>query len=926
MKTARIILGRYRWPFLLALVTTLGAILRLLALDRFPPGLHFDEAVYGLMALEIYHGQFPVFFSAFTGREPLYMYIMAGIFRLVGIGTVGIRLTSALIGTLTIPLVYLVLRELYGNRRLALLAATVTACSYWHLTVSRNGYPNILIPPLECLALTFLWRGYRDGHKRWLALGGAFVGLVLYTYLAARLFPVTVALFFLYCLLVERRRFYTRFGGLVLAALVAVLVFTPLGLHFLRHPHDFWERADQVLAFRHAGGAAMLRVYGDNILKTLGGFFIKGDPRWHYNLPGKPIFDPLMAVGFVLGIAVAVKNWRKPEYALLPIWTAGMTLPAILTVDLMPQGQRTFGMIPAIFGLAALGWETLLALADSRLKPQGQRLARLALIALLAFEGGSTARTYFGHWVQLPQTYAIFNTEYVQLAEEAAARMALGETVVIQSYHYKHPTVAFIAPRALEAVWLYGGRSFVVPQREGHGVTYLRPADNPPVAAIAALEAQLTETLSPLPDPFGGIAVSVKQLKPGVQAAERAQPAVAAFADEIEVLDWHMPKALPRDTPVQVLLHWRVLRPVAEGRTLKLHLVDANGILWSQGDATGYLFEQWHSGDTVYELVEMPLPAAMPAGPYEVRLVFARERGGQLPVLRDGRPSGSALSLGTLTLLPEGRTLQPPQPGTDFGPLRAIAWPTATFAAVPGGAVELEITWQAQTRPEHDLHATFILQDADGLTLMTFETPLAGSYATSLWDAGEVVRAAYLLPLPALAPDDYRLMLKIPGIPQELPLGRVRVGGQARLFEEPPVSERLEARVGQTITLVGYDLAPRSLRAGEALTLRLVWRADDAISGDYKVFVHLTGADGLIYGQDDSVPAQWQRPTPGWAVGEFVNDEHVVVVKPETPPGTYTLSVGMYDMESFVRLPITTADGQVQAEDRLPLATIVIVP
>ncbi|HXK41192.1 MAG TPA: glycosyltransferase family 39 protein [Anaerolineae bacterium] len=928
MKSAVATIARLRWKLCLALITLSGAALRLIGLERFPPGLHFDEAVYGLMALEIYHGQLPVFFSAYTGREPLYMYLMAGVFRLAGIGIVGIRLTSALIGAVTLPLVYLLLRELYGNRRLALIAASVTALSYWHLTVSRNGYPNILIPPLECLALFCLWRGYRDGHQGWLTLGGAFVGLVLYTYLAARLFPVTVLLFFLYCLLVDRQRFLRRFGGLVLAALVAVLVFAPLGLHFIHHPHDFWERADQVLALRQAGGATAFRVYGDNILKTVGGFFLKGDPRWHYNLPGKPIFDPLMAAAFGIGIVVALKRWRKPEYALLLIWTAGMCLPAILTVDLMPQGQRSFGITPAIFGLAALGLETLLAAAQRRLSPPLRRVAPLALVALLAFEGGSTVRTYFGEWVRRPETYEIFNTEYVQLAQEAAARLDAGETVVIQALHYKHPTVIFVAPRTVDAVWLYGGRSLVIPQRGNSAVTYLRAADNPPADPIAALTAELTEPLAPLPDPFGGAAVTLARLKPGVLEAERDLPAQAAFADEIEILDWRLPQTTPRDASVDVLLHWRALRSVAEGRVLKVHLVDANGVLWSQGDAANYLSEQWRAGDTVYELVEIPLPDGIPAGRYEVQLVFAREGGGQLPVLREGRPSGSALVLGPLTLEVEGRTLKPLQAGVDFGPLRAIAFEETLRTATPGGSVEFEVTWQATQAPSRDVTVTLTLRDATGAALVTQETPLGASYPTSLWQAGETVRVIYLLPLPALEPGLYQLSLEgVEGVETggRLALGQVQVAGQARLYTAPPLSHPLEAQLGEAITFLGYDLAPESLRPGETLSLRLVWRAESRPGNDAKVFVHLVGADGLIYGQDDSVPAQWQRPTLGWETGEIILDEHAVTVSPQAPAGDYTLYIGMYETASFARLPLTVA-GPRQPDDRLQLAVIRIAP
>ena len=119
----------------LATITLSGGLFRLYRLGSVPPGLHYDEAVYGLQALDILNGLRPVFFASYTGREPLYMYLMAVIFRVVGPGELGIRLTSALAGIATIPLVFLTFRELLMDRssanRLGLLAAAYVAFSYW---------------------------------------------------------------------------------------------------------------------------------------------------------------------------------------------------------------------------------------------------------------------------------------------------------------------------------------------------------------------------------------------------------------------------------------------------------------------------------------------------------------------------------------------------------------------------------------------------------------------------------------------------------------------------------------------------------------------------------------------------------------------------------------------------------------------------
>ena len=125
--------------------------LRVVVLGRYPPGLHFDEAVYGLLARDILDGARPVFFSASTGREPLYMYLCAALFAAIGPTALAIRLTSAFAGTATVALTFALGRALF-SRRAGLVAAGLVAVHYWHLTVSRNAYPNILIPPIEAAA------------------------------------------------------------------------------------------------------------------------------------------------------------------------------------------------------------------------------------------------------------------------------------------------------------------------------------------------------------------------------------------------------------------------------------------------------------------------------------------------------------------------------------------------------------------------------------------------------------------------------------------------------------------------------------------------------------------------------------------------------------------------------------------------------
>jgi hypothetical protein len=153
----------------LGLITLLAAALRFTQLADVPPGLHYDEGFKGVMARTLLQGGPPqLFFASNMGEEPLAIYLVAASLDLVGQEPWAIRLPSALIGTLTVPLAWWLGRELWGLARygrsfpgqraeeqtaavssqgqvhegepgqqealVGLGAASVLAILYWHLT------------------------------------------------------------------------------------------------------------------------------------------------------------------------------------------------------------------------------------------------------------------------------------------------------------------------------------------------------------------------------------------------------------------------------------------------------------------------------------------------------------------------------------------------------------------------------------------------------------------------------------------------------------------------------------------------------------------------------------------------------------------------------------------------------------------------
>ncbi len=229
---------------ILILILILAAVLRIVALDKYPAGLNADEAAIGYNAWSLiltgrdeHKAAWPLVFQSFDDYKlPVYFYLVLPFVKLMGLSVWAVRLPSAILGVLSVWLIYLLVKELSkskNNERLALITAFLLAVSPWHLQYSRGGWEvNVSTFFILLCSLSFL-RSFKE--IKYIFVFAFSTVLALYTYHSAR---VVLPLLMIATLIIYWKEFLTLFNiknlKLTLSALVlGLILIIPIVQQFL---------------------------------------------------------------------------------------------------------------------------------------------------------------------------------------------------------------------------------------------------------------------------------------------------------------------------------------------------------------------------------------------------------------------------------------------------------------------------------------------------------------------------------------------------------------------------------------------------------------------------------------------------------------------------------------------------------------------
>ncbi len=423
-------------------------------------------------------------------------------------------------------------------------------------------------------------------------------------------------------------------AGLILAGILVIPMFRYLQTN--PYAETRLEMLDNTLqAVREGNLTPLIR----NASRGAAAFFVPGfgDQFLAYNIPGRPVFDGLMGLFWLIGLAVCLWRWRQPAYALILLWLVVGIAPSLITGP-TANTTRNLAALTPLMVLPALGivlsFEFLVSSFGFRVSEKtprtthhAPRLLPLAPVVLLLISAFITCRDYFVRWGQDPDVRAAYQQNLVQAVgwvnEHAAATQPLVfSTVYPGPAHDPAIAAVLMTHKEQPTRWVDARLGLSFPGNAA--ATLIIPSSTPlhPAFALFSQPLEQFDLRSDDLDPF----FTLYNLAPGTPP-NPIGPVDFNGAIHLIGVNWSHEPAQPGDV-VELLTWWRVLDPGRVGPIVPpafttdivffTQILRPDNSILVQQDRLDIPSWGWQTGDIVVQIHQLALPADAAAGEYQV--------------------------------------------------------------------------------------------------------------------------------------------------------------------------------------------------------------------------------------------------------------------------------------------------------------------
>jgi len=349
-------------------IVLLSGFLCLYKLDKVPPSLDWDEIAAGYNAYTIAHWgkdewgkRFPLVFTSFRDdKHPVHIYLTAPIVGIFGLNDFNTRLSSALIGTASFLVVFVLAKYMFDSTAAGIFASLFLTLSPYHLYYSRGLWEANFALFFFLLGLMFFYLGIKKKSK-YLKFSYLSFGLSLLSYHSSKIvaFPLVIFLTLLYLrkLISFKRDFYI--GLAIFTGFLLVIIFNPrlLGIARVNQTKFSDEEVRNTQVYKKT--SVYYLGYGEIAFNnwkkyfTEDYLFVKGDQNARRSIKVIGQFFWVDMILAPLGIVFLLFK-KKREFLFLLAWVMLAPLPGALSSS-TPHATRSIFLLGGVVLLSTYG-------------------------------------------------------------------------------------------------------------------------------------------------------------------------------------------------------------------------------------------------------------------------------------------------------------------------------------------------------------------------------------------------------------------------------------------------------------------------------------------------------------------------------------------------------------------------------------------